>query len=146
MLYLDTSALLKLYVREEGSDAVQAAVEAQSEPLPVWEIQEMELRNALQLKVFWGELTGSEAAQQLNLFEQRQDRGLYYTPEIGRAELMSDFRRLSLCTAKLGCRTLDVLHVACALQLKQLRFMSFDERQKQLAIKAGLDVEKTGSG
>lgn len=47
MLYLDTSALLKLYLRESGSEAVQARVAAQDLPLPVWEIQEAELVNAL---------------------------------------------------------------------------------------------------
>jgi predicted nucleic acid-binding protein len=30
MLYLDTSALLKLYIREQGSEAVQARVASQA--------------------------------------------------------------------------------------------------------------------
>jgi predicted nucleic acid-binding protein len=38
----------------------------------------------------------------------------------------------------LGTRTLDVLHVACALELKLRRFLSFDERQQQLAAAVGL--------
>jgi len=45
MLYLDTSALLKLYIREQGSEAVQARVASQDLPLPIWEIQEAELIN-----------------------------------------------------------------------------------------------------
>lgn len=55
MLYLDTSALLKLYIRESGSDWVQTQVASQDDPLPIWELQEAELLNALHLKVFWGE-------------------------------------------------------------------------------------------
>ncbi len=43
MLYLDTSAFLKLYIREAGSEQVQSMVVSQFEPLPVWEILEMEL-------------------------------------------------------------------------------------------------------
>jgi predicted nucleic acid-binding protein len=40
--------------------------------------------------------------------------------------------------ARLGCRTLDALHVACALELKAKRFWTFDERQAELARAAGL--------
>lgn len=140
MLYLDTSALLKLYVLEPESGAVQEAVASQSEPLPVWEIQEMELNNALQLKIFRKELSGAEAKHQLTLFARRKQKGFYYAPEIRRAQLMEDFRRLSALTPELGCRTMDILHVACACQLQPHQFISFDGRQKKLAKKSGLPV------
>jgi len=39
---------------------------------------------------------------------------------------------------KLGVRTLDSLHVACALELRAERFWTFDERQAKLAKAAGL--------
>jgi len=39
---------------------------------------------------------------------------------------------------KLGVRTLDSLHVACALELKADRFWTFDERQAKLAKAEGL--------
>jgi predicted nucleic acid-binding protein len=39
---------------------------------------------------------------------------------------------------KLGTRTLDSLHVACALELKAERFWTFDERQAKLAKAVGL--------
>jgi len=41
-------------------------------------------------------------------------------------------------TKKLGCRSLDVLHVASALELKS--FVTFDPRQQQLTKNAGLGV------
>jgi len=75
VLYLDTSAFLKLYIREAGSEQVQSMVVSQFEPLPVWEILEMELCNALNLKVFRGELEMSESAVQYSLFRQRQAKG-----------------------------------------------------------------------
>jgi predicted nucleic acid-binding protein len=37
-------------------------------------------------------------------------------------------------------RTLDSLHVACALELKAERFWTFDERQARLAEAVGLDT------
>jgi predicted nucleic acid-binding protein len=42
--------------------------------------------------------------------------------------------------SKLGVRTLDSLHVACALELKAERFWTFDERQAKLAKAEGLKV------
>ena len=41
---------------------------------------------------------------------------------------------------KLGVRTLDSLHVACALELKAERFWTFDERQAKLARAQGLKI------
>lgn len=140
MLYLDTSAFLKLYVREDGSDLVQKLISAQSDPLPVWEILEMELYNALQLKVFWKELSLDEATRQQSLFQQRKIKGMYYVPEIARAEWMADFRKLAAFTPELGCRTLDIIHVAFACQLKPSGFLSFDAKQMKLAKAVGLPV------
>ena len=146
MLYLDTSALLKLHIREAGSSDVQHWVTAQDDPLPVWEIQEMQLTNALRLKVFRGELTEAEAETQIGHLRDRKRRGLYFQPEIHRSDLMETFRRLSAETMRLGCRTLDVLHVACALQLAPAAFVSFDTRQCALARQAGLSVLGVAQG
>jgi predicted nucleic acid-binding protein len=41
---------------------------------------------------------------------------------------------------KLGIRTLDSLHVACALELKAERFWTFDERQAKLAKAVGMKI------
>ena len=40
--------------------------------------------------------------------------------------------------SKLGMRTLDSLHVACALELKAEKFWTYDERQAKLAKTQGL--------
>jgi predicted nucleic acid-binding protein len=42
--------------------------------------------------------------------------------------------------ATTGCRTLDSLHVACALKLGYARFVSSDLRQRKLAEQLGLVV------
>lgn len=133
MIYLDTSALIKLYLLEEGSESVQRRVSAQNQPLPVWEIQEAELLNALQLNVFWGKISQQQGESQIELFFERQKKGHYFFPEIHRGELMKNFRTLSRETARLGCRTMDIMHVACALQLGATSFITFDDRQRALA-------------
>lgn len=144
MIYLDTSALVKLYLLEPNSSVVQELVSSQDDPLPIWELQEMELTNALRLKVFWGEISEADSSNQLALFEQRKGKGHYYFPDLDRAALFTTFQRLSVHTTRLGCRTLDIMHVACAYQLAPDLFISFDDRQRQLAELAGLRVHKFG--
>jgi predicted nucleic acid-binding protein len=146
MLYLDTSALLKLYLLEEGSEWVHQEVVHQQDPLPVWEIQEAELINAFRLKVFWGELSLEQADEQLLLFQSRKARGQIQFPYLDRSSLMERFRLLSQHTAELGCRTLDILHVACAVELNVDCFLTFDLRQQSLAQKAGLPVAHSSEG
>lgn len=46
---------------------------------------------------------------------------------------------------KLGVRTLDSLHVACALELKAEIFWTFDERQGKLARAGGLKTVRSFS-
>jgi len=113
---------------------------SQEDPLPVWELQEAELANALQLKVFRGEWTEDESALQIGHFQDRRRRGIYCYPEIDRVEMMRTFHRLSRETPRTGCRTMDIFHVACALQIPSCRFLTFDRRQILLARWAGLDV------
>jgi predicted nucleic acid-binding protein len=140
VIYLDTSAFIKLYFLEPGSDYVQRCVTSQDEPLPVWEVLEAELINACRLKAFWGDITPTQADQQIALFEQRLRRGQYCVVEVDRSALMGSFRALSRQTPRLGCMTMDILHVACALQLSPAQFLSYDERQRALASHAGLSV------
>jgi predicted nucleic acid-binding protein len=51
-------------------------------------------------------------------------------------ELCADLARRY--ASKFGMRTLDTLHVACALELKAERFWTFDERQAKLAKAQGM--------
>ena len=140
MIYLDTSAFLKLYIEERGSETVQSFIMSQDDPLPVWEILQAEFCNALHLKVFWSEIESEQAEKLIGLFDERLDRGLYFVPEIDRAKLMATFRTLSRETPHIGCRTMDVLHVAYAATLGILHFVSFDDRQRTLASGSGLEV------
>ena len=140
MIYLDTSALVKLYVLEAGSEFVQSCLSEQDDPLPIWDLQEAELANALHLKVFRNEWTEAEAELQIEHFRSRRQRGLYVFPEIDRVELIREFHRLSRETPRTGCRTMDIFHVACALQIPSCRFLTFDGRQGKLARLAGLEM------
>jgi predicted nucleic acid-binding protein len=73
-------------------------------------------------------------------FEKDRHAGLWLaTPMPDHAyEVCADMGRQF--GSKLGVRTLDSLHVACALELKAERFWTFDERQAKLAKAQGLKI------
>lgn len=138
MIYLDTSALIKLYLLEDGSEEVSRIVTGQDHPLPVWELQEVELINALRLKVFRKELGKADANRQIDLFFARKASGQYFYPPISRSDLLAEFQKTGQWTVEIGCRTLDLMHVACALHIKADAFITFDQRQRELAHRSGL--------
>ena len=49
-LYYDSGVLVKLYVREESSDAVSRFLAARGEAVIVNDLHEFEIRNALRLR------------------------------------------------------------------------------------------------
>ncbi len=140
MIYLDTSALVKLYIREPGSEDVQGWVISQDDPLPIWELQEMELVNALYIKVFQREISAEDAERQMERFRKRRREGFYFFPGLDRLTWIEKFFEIVRCTQEIGSRTLDIQHVAYAVLLKPLQFVSYDERQRKVAEREGLNV------
>ena len=141
MIYLDTSAFIKLYIREADSDLVNRAVTGQDDPLPFWLLHRVEMRNALRLKVFRGELENAQVDGLVRLIEDRLQSGFYFTPELGIGDLTEFAIRFTEHTPDLGCRSLDILHVAVAKLIGAARFMTFDDRQEALARKVGLVLQ-----
>ncbi len=140
MIYLDTSAILKLYLREEGSERVQKIVEAQEDPLPVWHLLEAEFHNALRLQVFWKSITIGQCDRLWETFLERVNAGFYYRPPVDWGALLEECHRLGAWTPRLGCRTLDLMHVAYCRQLGIKTFVTFDQRQAVVAGRAGRQV------
>ena len=99
-----------------------------------------EVAHAIHLYVFRRMLSYSEAEQSWKDFEKDCVKGVWFAVDLpDRAwETCIDLARQHGPT--LGVRTLDSLHVACALQLKAERFWTFDDRQARLAEAVGLDT------
>jgi len=139
--YLDSGVLVKNYCFEANSPAAVALLLAESPPLPLTHFQETELKNAFRLKVFRREIYAAEMRAALANLDQdiREDRlvrpNYSLTAVFRRAEDLS-----TAFAATTGARTLDILHVAAALEIGSGKFVSFDERQRAIAKKAGLKV------
>ena len=137
--YFDTSALVALYVSEAHSPVARREAQAAGQ-IPFTPLHDLELANALAL------LRGRRLidGRQLQLLsshvaEDRDAERLVETPlDLHRVFVRA--RELSVAhSARVLCRSLDVLHVASSLELGCRRLVSGDDRQLRLA--RALDLE-----
>ncbi len=143
MLYLDTSVIVKLYVKEAYSTEVIEKIKKTDSSIPLTHFHHLEFINALKLKIFRNEASEEEVNHILSNFDQHQSKGIYYRPGLNWSEIFQTSIKLSEnFTSKVGSRSLDILHVATALSLKANSFFSFDDRQLELASQSELKIEK----
>jgi len=136
-IYVDSSFLVSLYLSDRHSHEARQRI--MSAP-PLWftPLHNSEWAHAIGQHIFRGELSTSEAQRMNARIEEHLAGGRWIAvplPE-NAFELCADLARRY--GPKLGMRTLDTLHVACALEFKADRFWTFDERQAKLAKAAGL--------
>jgi predicted nucleic acid-binding protein len=140
-IYADPSALLKLYIHQPESAAMNAWRARTKGALAVTHHGRAEIINGICLAAFRGDITADALRDSLGSFDEDFAEGRYVQADLlWRAALRRAEELSREHTPALGCRTLDVLHVACALELQFRRFVTFDRRQQQLARAAGLKL------
>jgi len=139
--YADTGFLCSLYAPDAHTARAARRMRRQALPLPFAWLHQLELRNALRLRVFRREITARQRDASMNLVLADLASGVLGAASPALDETMLEAERLSaLHSERLGTPSLDVLHVAAALVLGRGEFLSFDERQARLARAAGLRV------
>lgn len=138
-IYADSSFFVSRYVQ----DAHSTETDRRMARLPrIWltPFHKAEVTHAIFQHVFQKVTTIDRATLAWNAFEQDSATGIWaFTTMPARAlEITRDLGRRFGAT--LAVRTLDSLHVACALELKAQRFWTFDDRQAKLAEAVGLDT------
>lgn len=138
-IYADSSFLVSGYIQDTHSEEVIRRM-GLSPSVWVTPLNRSELAHAVEQYVFRGKLAQFEAERAWGEFEQDCGLGVWVRTDLpeGTWETCVDLARRY--GASLGVRTLDSLHVACALKLKAERFWTFDERQARLACAVGLDT------
>ncbi len=140
-LYADPSALLKLYLNEPESRAMTGWRARYSGPLPVTHHGRVELVNGIALAAHRKFISAAVLSAALAALDDDFETGRYrQTDLLWRSALKRASELSRQHTPALGTRSLDVLHVASALELGLRRFVSFDERQQKLARAVGLKV------
>lgn len=141
LLYLDTSALVKLYILEPGSEAVQARCQ-QADELILGPLQETELRNAILAACGRDIIDKVTMGKTLNNLEADLAGGAYKRHQPDWPLVWQRSNGLATAhTPEILCRTLDILHVAIAEQAECTLVITGDERQFALCQAIGLKAE-----
>lgn len=150
-VYADSSFLVKLLVREAGSDAAVAEYRRLRLPqLFFLPLHSLEVETAIRQKAFHQRrsLPSGERAQvarektaALARLERMQERGVLVEVAADWEDAVRRARNLSeRLTESTGARSLDLLHVAFALELNSELFLTTDDCQAQVAKAEGLKV------
>ncbi len=139
--YVDTGVLVKSFVLEGNSEIAIKLMERSGDPIIHSHLHAIEIPNAIHLKFFRGEITKTQEKASLDLYATDLKEGRLVFPSY---DLKAVFSLSSELAAKfspeLGTRSMDILHVAAAIEIGCLKFISFDHRQQKLAALSGLEV------
>jgi len=135
-IYLDASALVKLFVPEPESDTLNQALMG-AEDVILSDLALTEMASALGRRTREGLLTPAESRR---LYREAQRlasmcRRAELTPPIHRLA-----ERLLLTSREVSLRALDALHLAMALDAKAATLVTFDPRMRAAAASQGVFV------
>lgn len=139
MLYFDTSALLAYYRQEPASEKVQALLTAQTQPVMISHLTEVEVASALASWVRMGELSEAQANRIESAFHDDVTHGRFVRCLIEPSHFQRAIHWISM--RKTSLRTLDALHLASAEQL-QACLISEDEALIAAVGFFGLDARR----
>jgi predicted nucleic acid-binding protein len=141
MVYVDTSVLVTLYIKEKNSRKASDWIIANNEAIPKTVFHALEFTNAIQLKRFRQEISAQQARSVLKRFDEHEKERIFYIPPLNWADVFATSLDLSANHTKaIGSRSLDMIHVASALAMSAEQFFTFDTKQSQLASAAGLQI------
>ena len=145
--YADISFLCSNYRLQEHSVTANRLRHELSEPLRFTSLLEFEFLQAIELQVWLHSRDKTkgykrqEADRMIRDWESDIASGINRLVAFDMDAVLRFSRTLSTqATATGGHRTLDIFHVATAVHLGAKRFLTFDSRQRALALHAGLEV------
>ena len=140
MIYLDTSFVMSLYSSDVNTRMAITQFPKMDVVRIVSPLVEIEVVNAFELRVFRREISRREAELGTRNFDQDLEAGVLELRSLPE-DLFARATALSMKhTARLGVRTMDILHVAAAIEYGAASLFSFDLRQREVAHAAGLEL------
>jgi len=132
-VYADPSFIVSLYSPDANSAAAARTMQASSADRYLNTFGELEVVNAMGLRIFRKEISPAQAQASVIEFERDLREGVFQLRGLSDS-ILERARQLSRqTTAKLGTRTADLLHVAAALELSVDYLYTFDRQQRKLA-------------
>ncbi|MFZ0288899.1 MAG: type II toxin-antitoxin system VapC family toxin [Candidatus Sulfotelmatobacter sp.] len=132
-VYADTSFLMSLYSPDANSAAAVRTMQGSTLDRFVSTFGELEVVNALGLRVYRKEISAAQAQSSWSDFEKDLRAGIFQLRQLPEQALERARQLSRQTTARLGTRTADLLHVAAALELGVDCLYSFDQQQRKLA-------------
>ena len=114
-LFLDTSSLLKLYHKEEGTNELIRFVTEKIEHIYLCEIAKIEFSSAIWKKVRTKEFSEEKAKQVIAFFENDFENYNWIPVE---TSIINSANKLIKQHGNNGLRTLDAIQLACAVLMK----------------------------
>jgi len=137
-LYLDTSALVKLYVREPETAELAAFVHRRAPPLPFSSLHELELTHALERRREEKDLSSVDVTRITTALGLDLEEGVLARPAAAWPGTFA--RAIHLLRQHRGLRSLDALHIGEALESGAIWFVTYDRRQGRAAAEEGLKL------
>ena len=139
-VYLDSSFLASLYTRDPHLPVAHRWL-LKKPQVHLTPLNRAELAHAIYFQVFRQRFRVAQAQVAWEAFESDCSKGIWRKVPMppGAWDLSATLAERH--GPEVGIRTLDSLHVACALELGADKFWTFDERQARLADAVGLDTK-----
>ena len=135
-IYLDSSALAKLYVPEPESDTLEAFLQGRRD-LMISELAITEVLSAVARRRREGMITAHQALDIRDAVLADADSGSFLRLDMSPV-VHREAERLLFHIESVALRTLDALHVAAALLGLATHVVTFDARMRAAASHAGL--------
>lgn len=140
--YPDSSFLVSLHRADANHAKANSYMAKAALALTFTPLHRIEVRNALRNATASGEMTAADCRLAFRQIEDDLRDGLLVHTAVGWTDVFRRADKLSeKHAATEGQRTIDLLHVALALESGAKTFLSFDARQRKLAKGAGLKVK-----
>jgi predicted nucleic acid-binding protein len=137
-IYVDSSALAKLYVPEAESELLDAFLHGRR-GLMISELAITEVLSAVARRKREGELRAKQANEIRDAVLVDADSGAFDRLDLN-PEVHREAERLLFATDSLPLRTLDALHIALAFSGRASHILTFDRRMREAATQAGLNA------
>lgn len=138
-VYADSSFLVSPYVQDSHKAEFMRRIATHP---AVWltPLHRAEVAHAIFLHVYFKKLEPAAASRAWSEFQEDIRSGVWTPAALPLNAWETAVHLGRRYGPKLGVRTLDSLHAACALELRAKKFWTFDERQERLAQAVGLDT------
>lgn len=143
MIYVDPSVLVGSLIQDANTERGMKLLGSAKRPFVLTELANLEILNALELAEFRQPAQSVTVVRARTRFKDLLGNGSWVSIE---TDLISTFQRAQglsrVHSRAIGCRSLDILHVASAMEIGAKTFWTFDDRQRKLAEAVGLRINE----